>query len=147
MQTFNDMLCAVIELLKEDEQCVGYRFVNAFPDTTVQNPVEREIVSVGLSSLKISQSALGEVIGQGEETCRIGRRADWKLLVRIYVPRSFGGMGCYDVFSAIAGALLERQSFWKIGEMGCGKTTYDRDTRTFGLECSIELTTLLQIQR
>lgn len=147
MQTFNDMLYAVLKLLKNDDQCVGYRFVSAFPDATVQNPVEQEIVSVGLSSLKISQSTLGEVVGKGEESYQIGRRADWTLLVRIYVPRSLGGKGCYDVFSAIAGALLERQSYWKIGEMSCGKTSYDRNTRTFGLECSIEITTLLQIER
>ena len=147
METFNDIIQSVIDLLSQDEQCDEYRFVSAFPDTTVENPVGQGVVSIGIASLKITQSPLGEVVGHKEQAYQIGRQADCKLQVHIYVPRSLGGKGCYDVFSGIAGALLERQDEWMIGEMTCGQTSYNRDTRTFGMECFIELTTLLQIER
>ena len=144
MQPFSDMTESMIELLREDEQCVGYRFVSAYPDTTVQIPVEQAVVSIGIASLSIRQSALGEVIGRNQTSFEIGRQADWKLHFHIYAPRSLGGKGCYDIFTAITAALLERQSQWKIGDMTCGQTSYNRDTRTFVLEGFVELTTLLK---
>lgn len=144
MKQINGLIESVLELLREDQQCIGYRFVSAYPDKTVQNPVEQAIVSVGLSSLTIRQSALGEVIGRGQTTFQTGRQADWELHIHIYAPRSLGGKGCYDIFSAIAAALLERQNEWKIGDMSCGKTSYNRDTRTFVLEGFVQLTTLMK---
>ena len=147
MGPFSELTESMLDVLRPDQQCAGVRFVSAYPDETVENPVNRSVVSVGIDSLTISQPSIGETVGHSQAGYQTGRRADWTVSFHIYVPRSMGGRGCHDTFSAIVGALLERQTSWKVGAVHCGKVTYHRDTRTFGLECTALLTTLLRLQR
>ena len=147
MNNLRDMTESLREWLQQDQACVGYHVVSAYPDETVQNPVQRGTVAVGVGELKLEPAVLDGSVGVAPQGVRLAREAEWTLQLALYAPRHMGGQGCFDMLSAVASALLERQDRWQVGAIRCGQTRYDRDTRTFVLTGTVRVSTLLEIER
>ena len=145
MKTFDQTVRSLVSFLENDPSCKVYRFRYAFPDTTVRNPIEKILVSVGIASMRITQSTLDEGIGDDGSYLR-GRQMELDFRLRIYVPHYKEGSACHEVCSDLVSALLERQSEWKIGEIRCQEVEYHRDTRTFCQECRVTVQTQLQFE-
>ena len=146
MKTFDQAVRSLISFFEKDPSCKAYRFRYAFPDTTVRNPVEKIMVSVGIASMKITQNTLDEGSGY-DGSFRRGRQMELDFRLRVYVPHYKEGSACHEVCSDLVSALLERQSEWKIGEIHCHEVEYHRDTRTFCQECRVAIRTHLQLEK
>ncbi len=105
------------------------KFLTEFPPIPKATPLRQTIVSVGLESVKITDSFTenneGELVP--EEYCR---HADIKIRFSIYVPYSAGGTACHEAFTKIVDC-LNFKSDLNLKESGCDTISADRDTDAF----------------
>ncbi len=116
-------------LSKQTSLFKGITFLTEFPPRPKATPLRQTIVSVGLESVKITDSFVENSNGElvAEEYCR---KADIKVRFSIYVPYSSGGTACHEAFTKIVDC-LNFKSDLNLKESGCDAITADRDTDAF----------------
>ncbi len=116
-------------LAKQTSVFKDIKFLTEFPPIPKATPLRQTIVSVGLESVKITDSFVENSEGElvAEEYCR---RADIKIRFSIYVPYSSGGTACHEAFTKIVDC-LNFKSDLNLKESGCDAITADRDTDAF----------------
>ncbi len=116
-------------LSKQTHLFESITFLTEFPPIPKATPLRQTIVSVGLESVKITDSFTENSDGElvPEEYCR---QADIKIRFSIYVPYSLGGTACHEAFTKIVDC-LNFKSDLNLIESGCDPITADRDTDSF----------------
>lgn len=120
----------IAQWLSEQTAVFGsIRFLTEFPPIPKATPLKNTIVSVGLESVKITDSFVENSNGElvAEEYCR---HADIKVRFSVYVPYSAGGTACHEAFTKIVDC-LNFKSDLNLKESGCDAIEADRDTDAF----------------
>ncbi|MBO4893476.1 MAG: hypothetical protein J5562_01000 [Clostridia bacterium] len=128
---------AVVECLSEIQALEGIKFTTEYPACPKTVPLSRTTVSVGIESVRISDSftANNEGVLERDEYCR---NALVKLRFGVHAPFALGGGECYDAFTLVIDALSFGTDL-EIVSSGCEGITADRDTEAFVLKAYAEI--------
>jgi hypothetical protein len=124
--------------LSANSKLSGIRFVKAFPENKIPNPLKQVTVAAGLSSVEV-KSALDGYYGVKLGAAIVGGRAEAKLRLRIFSPKAAGTTGCNDTFSKLCGALLENTELC-VRAVSCSESRYDNACGVFTADAEIALT-------
>ena len=128
---------AVAEWLGSQETLSDIKFTTEYPAGRKSVPLARTIVSVGIDSVRITDTFTenGEGVPERDEYCR---DALVRIRLGVHAPFSQGGERCYDAFTDVIDTLTFASDL-EIVESGAGGVTADRDTDAFVLEAWIDV--------
>lgn len=137
MITVSELIESVMSMLSANSELSGIRFVKAFPECGMPNPLKRVIVAVGLSSVQVKPTLGGYYgIKNGEELT--GGRAEAKLQLHIFSPKAAGAIGCNAAFLSLCGALLENTDLC-VRAVSCSQPRYDSACGVFTADAEAAL--------
>lgn len=139
MSLFNDIAGQIKNILLNDVKFSGFIFLNASSSKVMPNPVNKVYITVGMKDININEGSFSRYLGFNNGNELYGKLVESNVALSVYVPQTFNGEKCYDIFSDIYESLLTSESSLNIKSISCGRVTYVDELFSFVLECSVNI--------
>ena len=133
--TISTLPSSIVNWLNLREELEDIKFLTEFPPQYKAVPLKKPIVSVGISSVEITDhfTENEDHVLERDEYCRI---ADVEIVLSIHVPFSMGGDKCHDVFTKVVNCLTFASDL-NIMKSSCENISSDRDTEALVMNAHI----------
>lgn len=133
---FENLIDKLLTSLSNDSLLKNFNFVNAFSQKIRNNPLNKITVSIGLGSVKISNVAFGDFLGNTSSGEVYGKQADVDIKIQIHSPKSLGGRTCCEAFSLISNSIIFNLEEPYLVSIYCSEVCYDDGSCAFILPCN-----------
>lgn len=139
MAVFDEIIDEVINTLSSDTQLSDITFIDSFKNYKRQNPLQNNLVTVGVKKIELKDKAFGKYLGLVEGKNFFGKKAEIFVTLNIYVPKNQNGISVVEVFSRICDTLMKDNIKEQILSIESGDIEFNKNANAFVLNCILRL--------